>query len=214
MAKYQFGIHGPFSGKVGTVVGASWKGIPYMRSLPKKRTGKISEAEQANRKRFALAQLWLKPLTPFLRIGFKNYRDRLEGFVAAKSYLLKNAIEEQEGAILINPEKVLLSHGPLELPTGIEVTLEEEGKLSFYWDTPSLSNSGARDQAMLMAYCLEENQAVYETHGAFRETGTDVLALPTNFKGKSILVYAAFVSADRERQSMSVFVGELLVPAG
>lgn len=55
MAKYNYGINGPFSGKLGSVVGCTWKGIPYMRSLPKKRTAKISEAEQANRKKFEVA---------------------------------------------------------------------------------------------------------------------------------------------------------------
>ncbi|HTN19317.1 MAG TPA: DUF6266 family protein [Pelobium sp.] len=211
MAKYQSGIHGPFSGKVGTVVGASWKGIPYMRSIPKKRTGKVSDAEQANRKRFAIAQAWLKPLTPFLRVGFKSYRERLEGFVAAKSYLLKNAIEQDEGLFWINPEKALVSYGQLEVPSDVETVFDEDN-LQFQWKASGLNASNARDQIMLMTYCLEEKQAVYETHGAFRETGTAILALPANFKGKSILVYVAFVSADRESQSMSLFVGEMLVP--
>ncbi len=38
MAKFNDGINGPFKGKVGTVVGATWKGIHYMRSLPSERT--------------------------------------------------------------------------------------------------------------------------------------------------------------------------------
>ena len=36
MGTYNKGILGPFSGKVGTVVGASWRGKDVMRSLPKK----------------------------------------------------------------------------------------------------------------------------------------------------------------------------------
>jgi hypothetical protein len=36
MGTIKQGILGGFSGKVGTVVGASWKGIAYMRSLPQK----------------------------------------------------------------------------------------------------------------------------------------------------------------------------------
>lgn len=34
MGTIKKGILGGFSGKVGTVVGSSWKGIAYMRSLP------------------------------------------------------------------------------------------------------------------------------------------------------------------------------------
>nr|WP_294900926.1 DUF6266 family protein [uncultured Pedobacter sp.] len=211
MAKYQFGINGPFSGKLGTVVGCTWKGIPYMRSLPKKRTTKISPAEQANREKFKIAQLWLKPLTPFLRVGFKGYQERLEGFVAAKSYLLKNAVELEEGAFRVNPEKALLSYGVLAEATEVQVSIDQDHKLHCFWEPCNARSPQAREQAMLLAYCLAEEQAVYETHGAFREIGHDELILPPNFIGKTVLVYLAFVAPDRESQSRSVFLGEILV---
>jgi hypothetical protein len=34
MGTIKQGILGGFSGKVGTVIGGSWKGISYMRSIP------------------------------------------------------------------------------------------------------------------------------------------------------------------------------------
>ena len=34
MAKIDEGILGPFSGKVGEVIGSSWHGIPYIKSRP------------------------------------------------------------------------------------------------------------------------------------------------------------------------------------
>jgi hypothetical protein len=36
MAKLKHGIFGPFSGKLGPVVGATWMGIPYVRQTPQK----------------------------------------------------------------------------------------------------------------------------------------------------------------------------------
>jgi hypothetical protein len=36
MAKFNKGILGGFSGTVGTVVGANWRGMDVMRSRPKK----------------------------------------------------------------------------------------------------------------------------------------------------------------------------------
>lgn len=90
MGRYKDGINGAFKGKVGSVVGCSWKGINYMRSLPKTRTSTVlSEAEQANRQKFTIAHAWLKPLKDVIRLGFKNYSPTIEGFLAAKSYLLK-----------------------------------------------------------------------------------------------------------------------------
>jgi hypothetical protein len=211
MAKITAGINGPFSGKVGPVVGCTWKGIPYMRSLPKKRTSKPSSAELANRKRFADAQAWLKPLTGFVRAGFKGFSPTVEGFVAAKSYLLKNAIEGEYPNYLINLEKMKLSYGNLPVAKNPSVSWEPQmGEMVFTWDTSTVKGTSPRDQVMMLAYCVELGRAVFITTGVFRKTGTDELSLPDNFRGKHVEVYIAFLAADRSRQSDSVYLGSVL----
>ena len=84
MAKLNDGINGPFQGKVGRVVCCTWKGMPYMRAMPKKRTSKPSEMEMASRRKWALSQQWLQPVLGIVQIGFKGYSPKSEGFVAAK----------------------------------------------------------------------------------------------------------------------------------
>ena len=37
MAKMKKGILGAISGKIGPVIGGIWKGIPYLRQVPKKK---------------------------------------------------------------------------------------------------------------------------------------------------------------------------------
>lgn len=64
MAKYLQGINGIFVGKVGTVVGCVWKGIPYMRAKGRPRTSVPSEKEETNRNKFKTAHAWLQPPTP------------------------------------------------------------------------------------------------------------------------------------------------------
>lgn len=100
MAKFNDGINGPFKGKVGTVVGVTWKGIHCMRSLPKERTSAPTKAQQANRKKWTLSQSWLQPITEFVRIGWKGYSQKSERFIAAKSHLMKNAFEEVYAAFI------------------------------------------------------------------------------------------------------------------
>src|SRR5690242_11507600 len=119
MATYTNGITGDFSGKVGTVIGSSWKGKPYMKSLHKKRTIPAHKMEQLNRNKFAMAHQWLQPITFFVRAGFKGYTDTVEGFLAAKSYLLKNAFEGVGDELVINPALMKVSYGDLPLPTNI-----------------------------------------------------------------------------------------------
>jgi hypothetical protein len=63
MARYLNGIHGPFIGTVGSIVGSTYNGKPYMKSRPDKRTTVVSAKELANRQKFAVAQAWLRPLT-------------------------------------------------------------------------------------------------------------------------------------------------------
>jgi hypothetical protein len=45
------------------------------------------------RTKFSIMIEFLKPLTPFLRIGFKNYANRQTAFNAAMSYNVNNAVE-------------------------------------------------------------------------------------------------------------------------
>lgn len=51
MGKYTQGILGPFSGKVGAIVGSSWKGVNYIKSLPGPNTSN-TERQQVQRSRF------------------------------------------------------------------------------------------------------------------------------------------------------------------
>ena len=204
MAKYSQGVNGVFVGKVGTVVGCVWKGIPYMRSKPHPRSSQITEKETQNRNKFAAAHAWLQPLLIFLRTGFANYSATSEGFNAAKSYNLKHAMIQGQ----VIPDLVKVSYGDLPLPPDLSVELHE-GKLNFSWSANYIPGTSGKDQLMLLAYHPESRTALYDVHGAFRSTGSQSLDLYHDFNGKTIQVYAAFVSADRTQQSDSLYLGAI-----
>ena len=210
MAKFNQGINGPFSGKLGTVVGATWNGIPYMRSLPI-RTAKATEGEKANRARFKIAQQWLSPILHFVRVGFAEYTPTVKGFIAAKSYLMKNAMEGTGAESRVNPILMKVSFGDLPLSNNISVQLSEDKEsLQFSWDTADVTEGSRKDQVMMLAYNVEKGRAFFNTFGALRYTGTDSLKLPAIAKKDSTWhIYVAFVAADRSRQSDSVYLGEI-----
>ena len=205
MAIYKNGINGAFSGKLGAVVGATWKGQPYMRSLPSKRKGPASEAAITSRNKFAMAHNWLKPVLPFVRVGFKGYSATTEGFLAAKSYLLKNAFEANGDNLVINPALVKVSHGDLPLPGNITATRLDSKQVQFSWDTSDLNKDNRFDQVMLLAYNIEKGVAFYQVPGQPRMNGGDVLAISPG----AFHLYVAFVSVDRSRQSESVYLGTI-----
>ena len=86
MGTIKQGILGGFSGKVGSVVGASWKGIAYMRSLPQSVTNPRTEGQVNQRSKFAVTLGFLQPITTYLRVGYKGYASGKTAFNAAMSY--------------------------------------------------------------------------------------------------------------------------------
>ncbi|HSC40127.1 MAG TPA: DUF6266 family protein, partial [Chitinophagaceae bacterium] len=115
MAKMPNGIMGPFVGSIGPVVGSSWKGIPYQKKKYKKRTKKVTKKELGNRDKFGDGQRWLQPITEFVRTGFRGYKGKIEGFIAAKSYLSHYAWEGAGKDMRINPALMKVSVGTLPL---------------------------------------------------------------------------------------------------
>jgi hypothetical protein len=205
MARISKGIMGGLSGRIGPVIASSWKGIPYLKSEHSKRTKKISAKEKANRQRFKAAQEWLTPLLEFVRQGFKGYSPTVEGFIAAKSYLMKNALGA-DGSI--DPALMKVSSGKLSLSENINVKAARDGVLQFTWDTGDVKDGYGIDQVMLLGYDIKNEIALYTIAGEFRKTGSAVLKVPRR-KGGSIHVYLAFVAYDRSRQSDSVYLGEI-----
>lgn len=207
MARLDNSVLGSFSGRIGPVVGSSWKGIPYMKSVYKKRTKKISGKEKANRQKFKLAHEWLQYLVDFVRQGFKGYSPTVEGFLAAKSYLLKNAMERVGSGWEVNPALMKVSVGILPLSENITVKPFAGGMLHFTWDT-AVKNGYNDDQVMLLAYNIKKQYVQHTIAGAFRQTGSTDLQTFCK-KGDSCHVWIAFVSANRSKQSDSVYLGEI-----
>jgi hypothetical protein len=121
MGTIKKGILGGFSGKVGTVVGASWKGIAYMRSLPLKVRNPRTEPQRMQRSKFSLSLSLLQPMTAFLRTGWKLYAHKQSPFNAAMSYTIANAVTGIYPDYDIDPSKVLVSRGALAPAAGTAV---------------------------------------------------------------------------------------------
>ena len=63
MGKIKQGILGGFKGKVGTVIGASWNGIAYMKGLPQSQKDPKTAAQVAQRSFFREVQDLVDQLT-------------------------------------------------------------------------------------------------------------------------------------------------------
>ncbi len=92
MAKLTESVIGKLSGKIGQVVGASWKGIAVLRVLAGSVANPQTDKQLAQRQKWSVTMHFLQPLSEFLQTGFKAYAVKMSGINAAMKYNIKNAL--------------------------------------------------------------------------------------------------------------------------
>ena len=206
------GILGGFSGKVGTVIGSTWKGINYMRSISTNVSSSNSPAQLAQRARFATVVKFLQPLTAYLRIGFKNQAIKMSGFNAASSYNLGNAISGVYPNYVIDYSKAMVSRGNLPGALNPDIDATTPSRVDFTWENNLLdSNAKSEDKVMVVVYNALKGQVVTVVGGNTRASGSQSILLPASFTGDDVQCFIGFQSATESVVSNSQFVGEILV---
>lgn len=122
MATYKKGILGVFTGKVGTVIGSNWRGIDYMRSLPKKSKKVATQPQLDQRFKFGLINSFFKSISTLIEIGYQSATGNKTPMNVAVSYHLMEAVTGVSPAFEIDFTKVLISRGDLLgpwLPTAV-----------------------------------------------------------------------------------------------
>lgn len=208
MGTIKKGILGRFSGKVGTVVGGSWKGIAYMRSLAQSVSNPRTEGQVSQRTKFALSLAFLKPMTAYLRVGYKTHAIRQTAFNAAMSYTLANAISGEFPDYDLDFASALVSRRNL-MPASNGNAAASLGKVTFSWDDNSgVGSALATDLSMPLVFNKDKGEAVFNTLGATRAEGSAKVNIPSDWAGDSIELYLGFVSADGKSVANSVYLGQ------
>jgi len=211
MGTIKKGILGGFSGKVGTVVGGSWKGIAYMRSIPARVRNPRTWAQVSHRKKFALAVRLVQPLSGFLRTGWKLNAYRQSPYNAAMAYTFSNAISGEYPDYEINPAKVLVSHGALTPPTNTFVSYNN-GKVELQWEDNSGAGSAKEtDKALIAIVNLDKAESLYDTEGALRPDCSQSIPVPSEWSGDEVHAYLGFISENGKEISNSVYVGPVAI---
>jgi hypothetical protein len=211
MGKIKQGILGGFSGKVGSVVGGSWKGISYMRGKAASIKNPRTLQQMMHRNKFAAALSVLQPITAFLRVGFKRYAHRKSEFNAAMSYTLKNAIAGTYPDYTIDYSKLLVSRGSLTGANNATAT-PVAGKVKLTWeDNSGIGEAQPTDKAIAVAINPAKGEAAYITDGAQRATGLENLVVSPYWTGDEVEVYLAFISENGKDVATSAYLGSVTV---
>lgn len=211
MGKISQGVLGGFSGKVGNVVGGTWKGIGYMRIKPANVSNPRTAGQVDQRSKFSTTLKFLQSMTDFLRVGFKLYANKMTQFNAAMSYNLNNAITGSYPNFTIDYANALVSRGGLTGAFNAAVS-SSGGLVEFTWDDNTGSgNAQATDKALLVVYNPAKDESIYDSAGAVRSATSQNLGMPTSYVGDDVEAFIGFLSEDGKEVAHSVYLGSVTV---
>lgn len=212
MGKISQGVLGGFSGKVGNVIGGSWKGIDYMRIKPSSVANPKTEGQVSQRTKFTAALQFLQPLKDFVKVGYKGYANKMTEFNSAMSYILGNAITGEAPDFTIDYSAALLSRGGLPGALNATAISTVPGSISVNWADNTLNGTAsATDKSLIALYNADKMEAIFTLDGASRATGAQSLVVPDNYSGDDVHAFISFQSADGNSISNSIYIGLVTV---
>ena len=192
MATYHQGANGAFSGKAGSVVGANWRSIGYLRGLARFKTKSNSPKQAAQRMRFGMGVSFLQPMKAVLRAGFNDRkRGRNTGFNQGLQHFLSNAVTGEYPDLEINYAGVALSKGALEKLIGLSLASDDPNTLSLAWmnlHDPQSETAFADDTVITVLYNKTEDLFTTNRSASRQDEGLQ-LELPPAFSGHEFHVW-------------------------
>lgn len=204
MANYNQGILGPFSGKVGPVVGSTWKGRQVMRGRPypkKKVTASVLQA--GVQQRFEVIAKFLRPLGGFISMGMRFAAKAAA--VTPRNYATKvnmeNSMNLSGGVWSVLPSTIEISSGNFGNVSGL--LMAQSGQtLNVTWTNNvgtviGMTSSGRRvtlgdnDIVWLVAYNVEKNAISLPSGQATRDDASASIPVPSTWTaGDHVHLYA------------------------
>ncbi|TXK74534.1 DUF6266 family protein [Mesonia sp. HuA40] len=208
MGKIPQGILGSLSGKVGSVIGGSWKGIDYIRIKPASVANPRTEGQVNQRNKFTVTLEFLQANKEFIKVGYKGFANKKTEFNAAMSYVLNNAVTGSAPNFVIDYSLALLSRGTLSGVLNGSTDLNIPGEVTFDWgDNSAEGNANTTDKAMVLVYNPSKKESIYILDGADRTVGSQTVTIPNTYVGDTVELFMAFVSADGNQVSNSIYLG-------
>lgn len=208
MAIASKGPQGHFTGKVGNLVFYMLNGQPVVRLIGKK--GTSSTLQLANYQAMAVTMKFLKRMGSFIKLG---YGLQAKGTIynahnLATSYHKKHALKGKYPNITVDYSKVVLSQGTLPETEGITIIKLADG-LEISWDPAHHDHLLHNDSVMVMICCPETGQDKEYLNIARRSEGKCFIPLSDEVLNQQLEPYISFISADGERVSDSLYLGNL-----
>lgn len=212
MAIIKQGILGGFSNKVGSVVGAGWKGIATMRSLPQSVANPRTTAQVANRTTFAqLAQLGSSVLPTIIQPLWNRWAKKMSGYNEWLSVNKKILDEEKSFANFL--PKAVFANGDLSASaTAGTITSGGVVEITFANDLVN-AHDAATDEAYVVvgivpnrATSLADVKIFGFATGAARSAGSVRVNVDALAENEAAAAYLMFRSKDGVYRSSTSYI--------
>lgn len=196
MARLSQGILGGISGKIGNLVGSSWKGIAVIKtkalSVANPRTaGQIAQRD-------AMSSI-VAFATVVLATIIKPLNDRFAQGMSGFNLFVSRNIAFFDGTGLVNWASLTISKGKMVavMPSGLVADKSLGTAVVSYPTTLPDNYSQATDKVYLLVYNDTQGTLSANGGGAVRSAGSISAALPQDSQiGDTIWVYIAFLRSD------------------
>jgi hypothetical protein len=197
MAIHKQGISGGFRGRVGNVVGSSWKGIDVMKIRPASIANPKTDKQQTQRGRFGLMGRFIQANRKLIAIGYKPYAVQKTALNAAMSDNLATAITGEFPDFSINYNSVKLSKGDLPGLTQPVVSYTAPLTVNLSWfDNSSTEGAKAGNRLLVGLYDPAANKCLSFIAVAARSEGSVNLTVPAEWEGRQVEVFAFFINVE------------------
>lgn len=219
MGTIKTGILGNVSGKVGNVVGGTWKGINYLRTVAASVNNPNTELQVNQRLKFGAVVKFLQPLTEFIRVGYKGQAVKMTAFNAAFSYNFHNALTGDAPDFSIDYPRAMVCRGNMAGAINPACASTDPAKVVLSWEmTPGNGPSSETDTTIFVVFNATKQEAVYSLNAGTRVDSSLEVAVPASFSGDTVHCYIAFMTMNsvlggqlRNAISNSCYAGSVTV---
>lgn len=207
MGKIAQGILDGVSGKVGNVIGASWKGIDYLRIKPAHINNPNTKLQQEQRNRFrGITQFAKSILDPVIRPIWNPVAVRMTGF---NLFTQTNIDAFDKTGVIQDYSLLKMSKGSLPLPREFKITKDDDNPRTILinWDNASTKeDKKALDDDELNLIIMDESDKENEIKLFLNVSTRSVssISLDTEIAaGSKISIYPYFKAHEKSMYSDS-----------
>ncbi len=217
MGTYKQGIYGPYSGRVGNVIGSFWKGRCIMRIRAASFTDANTIPQQIQRMKWKLVSAFVKANSKLVRLGFGAADATLTAFNSAMKFNIPEAITGTFPELKLELSQATLAMGNLLPVEGALMSSTVANTLQVDWADNTNNVDAFEDDNLMIAVIDTATGEVMHFNGYSRMDETATLTLSENWASRTVNAIGFFLKAgltevnSRDQVSNSVFMGSATV---